>query len=173
MLEDTQPTENVDQSLVQAAIDQRVADWGEISELFQLISGHESAVVVFGAMSRYIRIESSLSARIRELAVLRTAFLLDLAYCVSRHLPIALAAGLTDEDVAALRNGEPPVLAERFSEVEQEVLAAVDALALGRRLAASRRDALDVVLTRPGTIDLCLTVGWYRLIGCVINGFEL
>jgi len=161
------------QNPTQATIDQRLADWGEISDLFQLVSGNELAVVAFGAMSRYIRLESDLSARMRELVVLRTAFLMGLNYCVGRHLPIARAAGIDADEINVLGEADRPVVAASFTEVEREVLDAVDVLASGSVLAPAQLRALDAALQRSGVVDLILTVGWYRLIGCVINGFQL
>jgi 4-carboxymuconolactone decarboxylase len=55
-----------------------------------------------------VRYETSLSARVRELAILATAARWDCEFERYAHEPAALAAGLTAAQLAAIRVGEEP-----------------------------------------------------------------
>lgn len=56
-------------------------------------------------MGLYFRRESHLPARLCELAILRVAWLARSEYEYSHHLKIALEAGVSEEDLAALARG--------------------------------------------------------------------
>ena len=60
----------------------------------------------FASLSGRVHTASHLSARIRELAVLRTAAALGADYEWGNHVPGARAAGLTDDEIRALRSGD-------------------------------------------------------------------
>ena len=53
----------------------------------------------------YLLMDSTLSARVREIALLRTVHLRDCHYLWSHHVPIAERAGLTAAEIAAIRDG--------------------------------------------------------------------
>ena len=73
----------------------------------------------------------ALDARAKEIAILRTSALLECRYCVRSHTVVALDAGLTLEEVCALR-GERPVEEAFADERERTMIAWIDAVAVGR-----------------------------------------
>jgi 4-carboxymuconolactone decarboxylase len=72
--------------------------------------------------NKYVLIDSTLSARVREIAVLRTVLLRECPHLWSHHIPIALRAGLTTDEIAAIESGE------FGSGADRAVLLAVDEL---------------------------------------------
>ena len=54
------------------------------------------------AMMRYIRNESRLDPRIRELAILQVGYITGSAYEYAHHLEVALHAGVTEADIRAI-----------------------------------------------------------------------
>ncbi len=75
--------------------------------------------------------ESSVPARLKEIAILRASVLLECHYCVQTHTVVALDEGLSDSEVRALREDGPSEDAFE-KERERALVAWVDALARGR-----------------------------------------
>ena len=75
----------------------------------------------------------ALDARSKEIATLRTSALLECRYCVRSHTVVALDAGLSFDEVRALR-GERPTDGTFADERERTMIAWIDAVALGRGL---------------------------------------
>ena len=73
----------------------------------------------------------ALDLRVKEIAVLRTSALLECRYCVRSHTVVALDAGLSLDEVRALRD-ERPVDEVFKDERERTMIAWIDAVALGR-----------------------------------------
>ena len=74
---------------------------------------------------------SSVSARTKELVIVRTSALLECVYCVQSHSAVALDSDVTAEEVLSLR-GQPPWTEVFEREDERALLAWVDAVAGGR-----------------------------------------
>ena len=73
---------------------------------------------------------STLSPRVRELAILRCAYLQQSTYEWHQHVRIAQGEGITPAEINGVRDWQSSTL---FSEQEREVLAWADALAAARR----------------------------------------
>lgn len=74
---------------------------------------------------------ASLGARVKEIAILRASALLECRYCVQTHTAVALDAGLSNEEVRALR-GERDVEVTFGDARERLMIEWIDAVALGR-----------------------------------------
>jgi AhpD family alkylhydroperoxidase len=149
---------------------QRQADHGHVSELYQLVGNSPDCLVAFSAMSRFIRMSSSLSSRQRELITVRTAAMLGLGYALRQHAAPAEAAGISPAEVEALGQA---VAVDSFAEPDRSLLSLVDALVEGGSVQDEVVDAAARTMTNQQLVDVMLTVGWYRLIGCLIRGFDL
>lgn len=107
--------------------------------------------------------------RLRELAILRTAYLTRIAYEWGHHVEIARGVGVSDDEIAVI--GTPRgSRAEQWSAVERAVLQACDELCrdgvIGERTWAALVDGFggdDAQL-----IEVPMLVGNYRLLGGVI-----
>ena len=107
--------------------------------------------------------------RLRELAILRTAYLSRIAYEWGHHVEIARGAGVSDDEIAVV--GTPRgSRAEQWSAVERAVLQACDELCrdgvIGERTWSALVDGLggdDAQL-----VELPMLVGHYRMLGGVI-----
>jgi 4-carboxymuconolactone decarboxylase len=104
-----------------------------------------------------------LDARVRELAILRVARLSGADYEWVQHVPIALAVGATEGQVAAIERGdlddgalgEPERAALRFTtEVVRDVRASDEALAALTAAGLSPREV----------VELLLVIGQYMLV---------
>lgn len=75
---------------------------------------------------------SAISFRLKEIVILRTSCVLQCRYCIDSHTPVALDAGLSPEQVRALRR-EPghPVAAAFTAAADRALIAWVDAVGGG------------------------------------------
>ncbi|MGH9166154.1 MAG: carboxymuconolactone decarboxylase family protein [Acidimicrobiales bacterium] len=116
---------------------------------------------------------SAMEARAKELAIVRTSALLECRYCVEAHTPMARDAGLTVEEVRALR-GEAR-LEEVFADPgERALLAWVEALALGRGpVATELREAVAARFGTPVLVELTTLVGATMMLNRFCSALDL
>jgi|HubBroStandDraft_6_1064221.scaffolds.fasta_scaffold1086543_1 4-carboxymuconolactone decarboxylase len=127
--------------------------------------GH--AVQRLGAAIRY---ETSLSGRIREMAILAVAAQWDSAFERYAHEPVGRAAGLTDAEVVSLRSGEVPLLAD---DAERAALTLV--LAVLRDGDVDDRTYADVVsiIGNRAVFELTTLVGYYATLALQLRVFRV
>ncbi|GBG35866.1 carboxymuconolactone decarboxylase family protein [Mycobacterium montefiorense] len=128
---------------------------------------HPDLTRAYLPFNTYLLNGSTLSARVREVALLRVVHRRGCDYLWSHHLPIAQRAGLSAEEIDAIRDGQ---LAD---DSDQSVLSTVDDLIdegtictptwreLGRHFADDQR------------MDLVFTVGGYCLLAMAVNAFGI
>jgi AhpD family alkylhydroperoxidase len=102
---------------------------------------------------------SAVSARLKEIVVLRTSARLRCRYCIQTHMAVALDAGLSRDEVLALR-GEGPAASAFSDPRELALLEWTDALAAGSEpiddhLSAKVRETF----TEPEIVELTLLSG--------------
>ena len=139
---------------------------GSVTNLHRALANQPAALRAFMGMSRYIRDESSLDPGLRELAILATAFALDVEYEKFHHFPAARRAGVGEEKLAVFPDW---ATSRHFSEAERAVLADADAVASRREPDAATFVALRRFLSEPEITDLVLIVGWYHLCAAIIG----
>jgi alkylhydroperoxidase family enzyme len=103
--------------------------------------------------------EQKLSAKLRELAILRVAQLSAARYEWVQHVPIALATGATEAQIGAL---ERDALQEScFDAEERAVLRFTDELVRSVRVGDGTFSALAECLAPREIVELILAVGFY------------
>jgi 4-carboxymuconolactone decarboxylase len=117
----------------------------------------------FLEFNKYILVDNTLSARVREVAILRTAHLRDSPYLWSHHIPLAQRAGLSLDEITAIERGEAA------SDFDRAVLRAVDELAERARISDDTWASLGEYLDDKQRTDLLFTVGCYSLLATVVN----
>lgn len=115
--------------------------------------------------SFYLLTRSTLSPRLRELAVLRVAHLTACAYEWNEHTAIGAEAGLTEDDIAALQRGQA---ADEFDRV---VLAAVDELVEKTCVSDATWAALGKRMNKRELMDFVFTIGGYHMLAMALNSF--
>jgi 4-carboxymuconolactone decarboxylase len=118
----------------------------------------------------YVRNESSIPVKIRELAMLVTARVMDCPYIWNRHISIARDTGLSNELLDALRERNP------LPETSQEELLIINYCS---ELLSTRRVQLDIFeealkfLGRQGLVELNTLIGFYTMLAFNANSVEL
>jgi 4-carboxymuconolactone decarboxylase len=132
--------------------------------LFSPVLG--GAVQALGAAVRYA---TALSARERELAILVVAAHWDSAFERHAHEAVGRAAGLTDDELAAVRDGGVPELVDPR---EAAIVALAHAMARGDvddALWASSR----ALLSPETVVEVSTLVGYYALLALQLRVFRV
>jgi 4-carboxymuconolactone decarboxylase len=123
----------------------------------------------------YVRNESSVPQRLRELAMLVTARMMDCPYIWNAHAALGRQAGLSDALVDALRDRKPLPAAPAPGVLPDE--AAV--MAYGMELFQSRRvrqetfQAVLNLLGAQGLVELTTLLGFYTMLAFNANAVDL
>ncbi|MGE2733003.1 carboxymuconolactone decarboxylase family protein [Mycolicibacterium vaccae] len=111
----------------------------------------------------HLLLHSSLSARVREVALLRAVQLRGCDYLWDHHIPIAERVGLTAADLDRIRAGDGT------EELDRLVVRAVDEIDRTHRLGAQTWSALQVHFDERQILDLLFTIGCYQSLAVAVN----
>ena len=139
----------------------------DASNALATFANHPALAKAFLRFNVHLLYSSTLPPRIRELAILRVAHRRDCAYEWSHHVELAHQAGITDDEIAAVRRGGPGGL-DAF---EGAVIAGVDELDEKSRLSDETWAALGERLDDRQRMDYVFTVGCYTLLAMAFNTF--
>lgn len=117
-------------------------------------------------LGRAVLYEAELPARLRELAILRVGHLCGSAYELHQHRKIALAVGLSPEQVDAVAHSPG---SELFDDTERLVLQAADQLVREVRIEDAAFARLRTVLGDRQVMELVISVGFYMMVARVIE----
>ena len=118
-----------------------------------------------------IRFKTALAPRIREAAILVVAKVWDSAYERDSHEVLGRDAGLTDEEIAALRDGTDPGFAGKDEQVAYQVVRALTSPAadLDDEQYATAAD----VLGEQALVELSALVGYYATLALQLRIFRV
>ncbi|MAP95368.1 MAG: hypothetical protein CMK07_10495 [Ponticaulis sp.] len=153
-----------------AAVEHLIREDGSLANIYAVLANHP---VLFGPrydFGSYIKSETSLSPRIRELLILRTAVLMNADYEWAHHVPIAKDAGLTDEEIAAVLVGPT---ADIWSTDERFILQAADDLRREAFITDAVWAGLKASHSDKQLVELIYTVGGYSMTALALNAFDV
>ncbi len=122
----------------------------------------------FAALGEYVRFQTKLSGRIRELTVITIARACNYAW--THHVPFARLAGVTEAEIAGVKNGQMP---DSLSASERAALAYVHAFLGGRQLPDEEFANLMQQLGPDRITDLTLLMGYFLTLGWALNTFQV
>jgi len=117
-------------------------------------------------LGEFLRYDSAIEPRLRELAILVTARHFRQAYEWHVHAPEAAQAGLAPEAIAALACGERP---RDFKADEAVVYDFCSEAHRTHRVSDATYAATLQLLGEQGLVDLCGVCGYYALLALVMN----
>lgn len=143
---------------------------GHVSGPFGVLLNSPELAGRIGHLGAYVRFESGLPDAVRELAILTTAREFDCAYEWAAHEPIARDASTREAAIEAVADRAPP---DDLSDEESLVVR------YGRHLFGEHaipdplfEDAKERFGVE-GIVELTATMGYYSMIACVLNAFEV
>jgi 4-carboxymuconolactone decarboxylase len=141
------------------------ANPGGAGNVLSTLVRHRELTEAYLPFNAYLLNSSTLSPRIREVALLRVVHRRDCDYLWTHHLPIARRAGLTDGEIDDIRDGR------LANEADRAVLSAVDDLIDRGTVSTPVWAELGRHFTDHQRMDLTFTIGGYYLLAMAVNTF--
>ena len=113
-----------------------------------------------------------LPVRLRELVVLRTAYLMDCRYELGQHNDIAPTAGVTGHEIKALTS-ESGWEQIDLSDTERAVVGLTSELLTTRSVSAALFDQVHKVLGSEATIEVLMVIGRYAGLALMLNALDV
>lgn len=159
-----------DPKVREALLGNRPVEMGDaaapVFNIFKTLANHPRLATAFGAWGGQILFRSSLSARDRELAILRTGWLARATYEWHHHVAIGRdQAGMTEADIDLARTG-PLAGSDAPDDV---LLRAVDELVGDQFVTDATWALLAARFDQTQLIDLVFTVGQYMMVSMALN----
>lgn len=139
---------------------------GPRSNVVLTLANHPELAAHFLAFSSYLRKQSTLPARLRELVILRVAWRYQCDYEWAHHVNLAGHAGVTPAECEAVKDGPE---GGDWAELERQVLGAADQLCDLGRIEGATWDALAAHFDKHLLLDLIFTVGGYATLAWALN----
>jgi AhpD family alkylhydroperoxidase len=114
-----------------------------------------------------------LPRRETELVILRVAHLRDCRYEFDHHRHLAVRAGVTPSDIAAITSVTADPAGPTWSDRERVVVATVDALVARHDLDDDEWGRLRAHLTEREVIELVLLIGHYEMLATTITTLRI
>jgi len=128
---------------------------------------HPRALAAFRVWATYVMIDKNpLPEREREIMALRTAWHIKAGYVWSRHISYAHKAGLTDEEIEALKR---PISERDWSAADKALIAAADALVADFFIPDDVWEQLAAHFDDRQCMDAIFVVGHFCMLGMFLN----
>lgn len=137
----------------------------DASNILGAFVNHPALTKEFLKFNVHLLFNSTLSPRLRELAILRVAHRTGSAYEWAQHVKMGRREGLTDDDIAGVQRGDA---ADAF---DRTVLAAVDELLESYELSDATWAALAERFDKHQRMDFVFTIGCYVTVAMALKTF--
>jgi len=153
----------------QAAVLKPFAERGPVLNVFRTLAQAPDAAAAFLGWGDYILSRrNALAPREREIAILRTGYLCRSGYEWTQHVRMALNAGVTETEIAAIKVGPDHA---SWGELDRLILKATDELQNDKGVSDPTWTALAEHVSQKYLMDLVFTVGHYTQVSMVLNAF--
>lgn len=142
---------------------------GSVADIVMVLANHPAMGRSFLEWSKHPLRGNSLPFRLLEMLILRVAWRTRCGYEWHNHVRYGLGAGLSLDDIAAIR--DYPAGAERWSEAERLILQSVDELFDDNRLSDATWEALGAHFDVHQKMDVVMTTGSYTMTAWAISSF--
>jgi alkylhydroperoxidase family enzyme len=148
----------------------RGPDAAPVPNVLGTLMRHPRLAGPFLAYNNVLLFAPTLDPRARELVILRVAARTDATYEWAQHVRMAADAGVSDAEVAAVRDD---AATSGWSPLEAALLAAADELVDGYRVADDTWEVLADHLDEQQLMELVFVVGTYTALAMAFNSFGL
>lgn len=140
--------------------------------LNRLLAHSPDAQRKLAAFGGWIRNETRLDPRLRELAIIQVGYVTSTVYEYTHHVEIGRQFGVTDNDIAAIAI-ESAGGASGLPDLDRVVLRCARTMTTESRLSDEDFRLLEERLGREHLVDLIVTIAFYNLVVRVLNAFEI
>jgi len=138
--------------------------------IFATLAHHPKLMKRWMVFGNHVLAKSTLSARERELLILRTGWNCRAPYEWGQHVAIGRAVGITDDEVARIAAGPD---APGWDPFEACLLRAADELHTDQTLTDATYAELAARYDEQHLLDLVFTVGQYHLVSMALNSMRV
>ena len=135
--------------------------------VYRVMAHHPDLLNAWAPLRQHVVLDRALSDQQSEVVILRTGHNLRAPYEWAHHVSRSRAVGMDDARIAALAG---PL--EGIGDDDRPLARAVDELMTEARLMPSTRADLVAVVGSQGMFDLMATVGFYSVLGFIVNTCE-
>lgn len=164
------PYADLDSDEARPLVDRIVAERGSVLDLYQMLL--HSPPIAEGWLNYLtaVRQKSSLPGGLRELVIVRIAFINDAPYEAEQHIPIALKEGITQAQVDALKDWES---SDQFDDTLRKVLAYTDAMTRHVKVPAEVARAVRDAFSPRQLVELTATIGAYNMVSRFLEALQI
>jgi alkylhydroperoxidase family enzyme len=140
--------------------------------LYKALAHSPGALENLSGVGRYIRHESTLDPKLRELAILQVGYLARSPYEWSHHVKIGHDFGMTDDDIDAIADetaGRP----SRLDPLSKLVLKAAREMTGNLTMTDETFAALGAKLSREHMVDLTMVIAFYNAVVRVLATLQI
>ena len=139
---------------------------GKILNIFRTLAHHPKLMTRWLVFGNHILAKNSLSARDRELAILRVGWLCKAEYEWAQHTEIARGSEISEEEIKRVTLGPD---ADGWGDREIAILRAADELVGDAFIGDETWKALSSFYNKHQLMDLVFTIGQYNLVSMALN----
>jgi 4-carboxymuconolactone decarboxylase len=161
------PPEDRDEEVTQLLASMRLGD-GELN-IFATLARHPKLFQRWATFGGTLLLAGTLVPRDRELLILRTAWLCRAEYEWRQHVAIALAAGLTQDEIDRIATAEGSTDTDGWSDDDAALLRAADELHASAVITDETWAQLAARLDERQLIEVCMLAGQYHLVAFTVN----
>ena len=138
-----------------------------VAAVYRTFAQHPALYVTRQILSEYIRLNSTLSPRVREMLILRIGFLCQSSYEWAAHARAGRAAGLSADEIKRIAAGPDA----GWSAADAAILRAVDEMYADDVVSEPTWTALGTQFDQKQLLDVLITAGGYRMVSMALNTF--
>lgn len=127
---------------------------------------HPRLAGLFSALNVHLLSTNTLPVKLRQIAIMRTAWITGAVYMWSSHLQTSVNCGLSPEMYAPIQNGQDDPY---FTPLERVVMLATEELVRNHKIGEGNWQALMAEWNKQQMLDFMFTVGSYAMIAGVMR----
>jgi 4-carboxymuconolactone decarboxylase len=144
---------------------------GRLFNLFTVYAKNQAMTKAWNPWGSYVFAQTNLSHRQTELLILRTTWLCHSPYEFGHHIAIAMARGLTEEEIVSV--AERGSTSDRWNQTERALLAAAEEIERSANVSDATWKQLEVELPEAALMDVVMTCGTYRIGSIMTNSLGI
>ena len=148
---------------------QPILEAGRPWNIFLTLAHHPDLAKRWLVFSNHVLFKSSIPAREREIAILRTGWLCQSEYEWAQHELIGTEAGLTKEEIGRIKDGA----SAGWGTLDALIINAADELFDDKKISDDTWNSLKAYWDDQQMMDLVFAVGQYTLVSMALRTFEV
>lgn len=136
--------------------------------VYRVMAHHPDLLKAWAPLREHVVRKRAMSDQQSEVVILRTGHDLDAPYEWAHHVSRGRTVGMDDTRIASLKG---PL--EGMSDEDRILARAVDELIRNARLLPDTRAALIAEIGAEGMFDVMATVGFYSVLGFIVNSLDV